>query len=94
MEQTFQFSNVFKIPAVIQIVNENITTDITGVKILKLAKNLRKFKASDLYTEMLPGNFATIDGLSYWVHNKEQTKQLVDRMIANDQPQISGIVTP
>ena len=94
MEQTFQFSNVFKIPAVIQIVNENITTDITGVKILKLAKNLRKFKAGDMYTEMLPGNFATIDGLSYWVHNKEQTKQLVDRMIANDQPQISGIVTP
>lgn len=93
-EQTLQFGNLFKIPKFIQVVNQYVTTDITGFETVKLANSLRKFKSGDLYAEMLPGNFATIDGLSYWAHNKEQTKQLVERMLSSDYPKMSGIVTP
>ena len=94
MEQTLQFSNILKIPSVIQVMDQYVTTDITGMKIAKLANTLRKFKAGNLSTEMLPGNFATINGVSYWVHNKEQTQQLVEGMLAADYPKISGNIAP
>lgn len=93
-EQTLQFGNIFKVPSFIQVIDQYVTTDITGFKMVKIANSLRKFKSGDLYTEMLPGNFATINGLSYWVHNKEQTQQLVERMLIGDYPKMSGIVTP
>lgn len=93
-EQTLQFGNVLKLPKFVQIIKEHITTDVSGVEMLKLANQVRKIKSGEVSAEMLPGNFATIDGLSYWVHNKEQTKQLVERMLVNDYPQVSGIVTP
>lgn len=93
-EQTLQFGNILKLPKFVQIIKEHITTDVSGVEMLKLANQVRKIKSGEVSAEMLPGNFATIDGLSYWVHNKEQTKQLVERMLVNDYPQVSGIVTP
>lgn len=93
-EQTLQFGNVLKLPKFVQIIKEHITTDVSGVEMLKLANQVRKIKSGEVSAEMLPGNFATIDGLSYWVHNKEQTKQLVERMLVNDYPQVSGIVAP
>lgn len=93
-KQTLQFSNILKLPSFIQVVDQHVTTDITGYKMVKLANSIRKIKSDELYGEMLPGNFATIDGLSYWVHNKEQTKQLVERMLIGDDPKMSGIVTP
>lgn len=92
-EQTLQFGNILKLPKFVQIIKEHITTDVSGVEMLKLANQVRKIKSGEVSAEMLPGNFATIDGLSYWVHNKEQTKQLVERMLVNDYPQVSGIVT-
>lgn len=94
IEQTFQFSTVFKLPAFLEVINQYVKTDITGVEMVKLANSVRKFKSGDLYTEMLPGNFATVDGLSYWVHNKEQTKLLVERILINDQTKMSGIIKP
>lgn len=93
-QQTLQFGNILKLPSFIHTIDQYVTTDITGFEMLKLAKHLRKFKSEDLYTEMLPGNFVTVDGLSYWVHNKEQTRQLVERMLSNDNTKMSRIVIP
>lgn len=93
-EQTLQVSNIFKLPSFIRVIDQYVTTDMTGFKMLKLANSLKKTKSGDLYTEMLPGKFATIEGLSYWVHNKEQTQQLVDRMLTSDQIKMSGIFAP
>ncbi|MBP2628907.1 MAG: cell envelope-related transcriptional attenuator [Firmicutes bacterium] len=93
-EQTLQVGNLLKLPVVISQIDQYITTDITGFKMIKLANSLKKFKSGDLSTEMLPGNFATIGGVSYWVHNKEQTKLMVERMFLSDNTKMSGIFIP
>ena len=90
-DQTFQVSNLLKLPMLIKEIDQYIITDITGIKMIKLANSLKKFKSGDMSTEMLPGNFATIDGLSYWVHNKEQTRLMVERMLISDNTKMSGI---
>jgi len=93
-EQTLQVSNLLKLPAFIRDIDQYIITDITGFKMIKLANNMKKFKSGELTTEMLPGNFATIDGLSYWVHNSVQTRLMVERMLINDNTKMSSIFVP
>ena len=61
---------------------------------IKLANSLKKYKAGELSVEMLPGDFATIDGLSYWVNNKAQTKLMVERMLISDNTKMSSIFVP
>lgn len=80
-EQVLQPSTILKITKFISTMDQYVTTDISGFKILKLANNLKSFRSGSLSTEMLPGNFATIDGVSYWVQDKEQTAQLVDQIV-------------
>jgi anionic cell wall polymer biosynthesis LytR-Cps2A-Psr (LCP) family protein len=93
-EQDLQLSNIWRLPMLIREIDQYVATDITGVQMIKLANNLKKFKSANLVTEMLPGNFATIDGLSYWVHNKEQTRLMVERVLINDNTRMSGIFIP
>lgn len=93
-KQTLQLGNLWKVPSFIHIIDQNVTTDMTGFQAIKLANHVRKLKPGDLYTEMLPGNFATIDGISYWVQNKEQTAQLLERMLINDNSKIGRIFIP
>lgn len=93
-EQTLQVSTIFKIPKIMNVMDQYMKTDINGFKMLKLANNLKSFRSGNLHTEMLPGKFATIDGISYWVHDQEQTKQLVERMLTSDNAKMSGIFIP
>lgn len=93
-EQTLQVGNLLKIPTFVRILDQYVTTDITGFQMLKLANHVKGFKKENLHAEMLPGNFATIDGLSYWVYDKEQTKQLVEQMFIVDRTKMSGIFVP
>jgi len=91
-EQTLQVSNLLKLPSFLRTYNQYVTTDITGYEMIKLMNSLKTFKTGSLYTEMLPGNFATIDGLSYWVHDQEQTRLLVERILVKDQTKMTGIL--
>lgn len=93
-EQTFQIGNIPKLPAFIRTIDEYVTTDMTGFEMVKLVNNLKYFRPGNMSAEILPGNFATIDGLSYWVYDKEQTKQLIERMFSNDNVKMSGLFIP
>lgn len=93
IEQTLQFGNLVKMPFIIHNVKKYIETDMTGVTIVKLVNHLKSFKKENMHTEMLPGHFATIDGLSYWVHDKDQTKQLVDQMFVTENTKIENAST-
>ena len=93
-EQTLQVSTLLKLPAFLRTYEQYVTTDITGYEMVKLANQLKTFRTGNLYTEMLPGNFATIDGLSYWVHDQEQTRLLVERILAKEHTKMTGIFIP
>ncbi len=80
--EMFQLGTVFKLPALLTTISEYVDSDMNLFTMVKLANSVKGFKEGNLRTEMLPGNFATIDGLSYWVHDKEQTRKLVEGMFS------------
>jgi anionic cell wall polymer biosynthesis LytR-Cps2A-Psr (LCP) family protein len=50
---------------------------------LKLANTMKDIQHDGLKTEMLPGDFADIDGLSYWVPDQKETRRLVQRLFTD-----------
>ena len=93
-DQTMQFSTLFKLPKFMNTMDQYVTTDLSGFGMLKLANKLKAFRSGNLHGEMLPGKFATIDGISYWVHDPDQTQLLVERMLTGDNTKMSGVFVP
>ncbi|MEN6414506.1 MAG: LCP family protein [Veillonellales bacterium] len=90
--EMLQLSTMAKLPLIIGTAKQYVATDITAVGLLKAAYGLKGIKNGSLQAEMLPGKFATIDGLSYWVADNEQTSQLVERMLHSGTDRMSGMV--
>ncbi|TWH48238.1 LCP family protein [Sporomusa sp. KB1] len=83
-KETMQVSTIFKVPALVNTLNQYIETDMSAMTMVKVGNSLKSFNSNNLVAEMLPGDFATIDELSYWIPNKEQTQQLVQIMFLSD----------
>lgn len=79
-QELLQMDTIFKTPALVSAISQYIQTDMSLFTIAKLANSLTSFEESGLQFEMLPGGFATIDGLSYWVPNQVLTQQLVEQL--------------
>lgn len=82
--ETMQVGTIVKLPALANTMNQYVSTDMSMMDVLKLVNSLKGFKHGMMQAEMLPGQFATIDGLSYWIPDKEQTRQLVERMFTDN----------
>ncbi|MDF2569092.1 MAG: tagU [Sporomusa sp.] len=82
-KEMMQVGTILKVPALVNTLNQYVETDMSAMTMVKVANSLKSFSSSNLNTEMLPGDFATIDGLSYWVPDKEQTKLLVETMFTS-----------
>ncbi|MBP2649645.1 MAG: lytR 1 [Firmicutes bacterium] len=83
--QMFSFGTILKLPALTTSLRQYVSTDMPALTMLKLANTLVGMKEADsVHTETLPGNFATIDGLSYWVPNTEQIPNVVDKMLSDN----------
>jgi LCP family protein required for cell wall assembly len=83
-EEVLQVGTILKAPSLIGTINQYVTTDMTVFTMLKLANALKDMKTDGLKTEMLPGDFADVDGMSYWVPNQKETRQLVQRMFTDN----------
>ena len=81
-DEMLQVGSIIKLPLVTHTIKQHVETDMTLFTVLKIANSLKFLKPGDLHAEMLPGNFATIDGISFWVLNKEQAVRLVERFFA------------
>ncbi|MGB9976126.1 LCP family protein [Thermovenabulum sp.] len=73
-----QPANILKIPKLIQIVQENVKTDISPVNLVKLANFARQLKEEDVETYTLPGTGQYIGGVSYFIPEEEKVKELVN----------------
>lgn len=90
-KETMQVSTIFKVPALVNTLNQYVDTNMSAMTMIKVGNSLKSFNSNNLTAEMLPGDFATIDGLSYWVPNKEQTQQVVETMFLSD-PKVTGAI--
>ena len=55
----------------------NIYTDLTQREIVQVANFIRNVPSSKQRVEMLPGKFGELNGVSYWIPLKQETRELV-----------------
>jgi LCP family protein required for cell wall assembly len=76
-----QAGTILKLPALMTTISRYVQTDMDAYTLLKIANVLKNIKSDSLQTEMVPGDFVTIDDLSYWVPDRERTQKIVDSMV-------------
>ncbi len=77
-------STLLKIGDLIKLGLESVKTDIAFSDVLGYLDDVKSFDTSKLRMETLPGEGQYIGVVSYFVHDSEKTKKLVDEMFIND----------
>lgn len=78
--QFFTVGNLVKTPALIQTMFKYVTTDMDAMTMLKAANSFRIFGESSLHSEMLFGDFKTIQEISYWQTSPSQVTKTLDTL--------------
>jgi len=81
--QMLQSGTIFKLPALMTTISNYVHTDMDMYDLVKVTNLLRDMKVSSLHVEMLPGDFATINNVSYWSPNMDKTKTLVKNIFGD-----------
>lgn len=76
-EQLLRSADMAKLGELAGIAMEHFETDLTMGEILWLAETLKATSFEDVRFYTLPGRFETIDGLSYWIPDKENTAEII-----------------
>lgn len=74
-------STIPKIPSIINIAFENIKTNVPKGEALKYIDDIIKINKDSIKMERLPGEAKYINGLSYYVHDKQKTESMVESII-------------
>ena len=78
--QMLQSGTILKLPALMTTISNYVHTDMNMYDLVKVANVLRDMKTNALHAEMMPGDFATIDDISYWSPDREKTQTLVNTL--------------
>ena len=65
--QFFTFTNMLKLPMIINTGLDYVDTDMNLMTMIRAANCFRIFGENSIKSEMLDGDFKTIDDISYWV---------------------------
>ena len=78
LKQTLKPQNIFKIKQIIDIMEQNVNTNIDMSTIKAYVPYAVNFNADNIKTGMLPGDVEMCNGVSIYVADKKETKELVD----------------
>ena len=78
--QFFTVGNLVKTPALINTMFKYVSTDMDAMTMLKAANSFRIFGDSSLHSEMLFGDFKTIQDISYWQTSPSQVAKTLDTL--------------
>lgn len=81
--QMFQAGTILKLPALVGTISQYVQTDMNTYTMVKIATLFKDMKADFLHTQMVPGDFATIDELSYWVPDIGELQKIVNNKFIN-----------
>jgi len=81
LNKILDVKTLFKVPELIKDFSQNVKTDLGLSKMLKLASFIPNFSLEEIEMAMLPGEPKYIDGVSYWLPHKEETRVLVNTLI-------------
>ena len=80
--QMLQSGTLLKLPALMATISDYVRTDMNLLALAKVANIVRDINSDSLHTEMIPGDFATIDDISYWAPDLKQTQTLIKKMFS------------
>lgn len=80
IKQTLKTKNILRLPKLIETYIENVETNIPVSVMLKGAKSANKIDVENIVTNTIPGVGEYVRGISYWLHDEEQTNLIVEEM--------------
>ncbi len=78
--QLLQAGTILKIPSLLTTITHYVKTDLNSYTLLKVANILKDIKADSLHTDMVPGDFATINNSSYWLPDMAAMQKIIDKL--------------
>jgi LCP family protein required for cell wall assembly len=81
LDKILDVKTLFKVPELVKDFSQNVKTNLGLSKMLKLASFIPNFSLEEIEMAMLPGEPKYIDGVSYWLPHKEETRVLVNTLI-------------
>lgn len=88
--QILSGNNIFKIDDIMQVVFENIETNLKMEDIIKYISSATEFNPENIQSEMLPGVADYIGVLSFYVNDEEETNALVSSLFGLTEEQIEA----
>ncbi len=73
---------------VIDIVVSNVETDLTSSEMLALSKSVYDMSPDTISTNTLPGNPKYINGISFYIFDSNETKNLIESIYKNETPEL------
>ena len=78
--QAIRPGNLIRLPQIIGILGQSVQTNMTVWSFREIFVALPALKNNQIQSDMVPGDFANIAGLSYWAPDREETKKVVERL--------------
>ena len=88
--QILSGNNIFKIDDIMQVVFENVETNLKMEDIIKYIPSATEFNPENIQSEMLPGVADYIGVLSFYVNDEEETNALVSSLFGLTEEQIEA----
>lgn len=80
-EKLQQPQTIAKLPELIKVVSQNVTTDMSMYELTRLAGLLKGIGMDNIEVSTLPGGPSQKGYISYWILDPEKTQEVIDRMI-------------
>lgn len=84
LKQTLKPQNLFKIKELMDIMGENVTTNMEVSMLKKYVPYAVNFNADDLQTGVLPGTVQMWNGVSLYIASKTESYELVKTLFGTD----------
>ncbi len=78
IKQKANIKYISKIDDIIDVVLDSVETNITSSDALKLAQNISNIDIAGMKTFTVPGSDAQINGIWYYIPDRESTKSIID----------------
>ena len=84
LKQTLRPQNIFKIKQIIDIMAENVTTNMDITEIKAYVPYAVKFNTDNVKTGMVPGDVEMCNGVSLYIADKKDTAELVAELFPTE----------
>ncbi len=86
LKQTLKLENIFKIKQIIDIMAENVKTNMQIENLKSYVPVAVNFDVNNLQTGVVPGESEMCNGVSIYVADEKDTKELVEKLFSYDEP--------